>query len=31
LQNSLSRSQRNGKPSGYGDASVLSSDGGARL
>jgi transposase-like protein len=30
LQSSLSRSQRNGKSSGYGDASVLPSAGGAR-
>ena len=29
-QNSLSRSLRNGKPSGYGDALGLSSSGGAR-
>ena len=30
FQNSLSRSQRNGKSSGYGDASVLPSGGGAK-
>jgi len=30
LQNSLSRSPRNGKSSGYGDVSVLPSAGGAR-
>ena len=30
FQNSLSRSQRNGKQSGYGDASVLPSGGGAK-
>jgi transposase-like protein len=30
LQNSLSRWQRNGKSSGYGDVSVSPSDGGAR-
>jgi transposase len=30
FQNSLSRCPRNGKPSGYGDASVLLSGGGVR-